>query len=363
MNKTPLPSSVPQLFTPLKLREVVIPNRIAMSPMCQYSAEDGFANDWHLAHYGARAAGGAGFVLLEATAVEPRGRISPYDLGLWKDEHVEPLARIVDFVKGQGSVVGVQLAHAGRKASVARPWEGGGPVGPEEGGWTVVGADAMAFRPGAPVPEALSEEGLAAVVEAFRRATERAAAAGFDIVEVHAAHGYLLHQFLSPLSNRRRDEYGGDLDNRLRFPLRVVRAVREAWPRSLPLLVRVSATDWAEGGWDLEQTVVLAGRLKALGVDLVDVSSGGTVPNPVIPLEPGYQVPLASRIREEARVAVGAVGLITEPEQAEAVVAEGQADLVLLGRELLRNPHWPLQAAARLGADVEWPVQYLRARP
>lgn len=354
-----------ELFAPLTLREVTLRNRIAVSPMCQYSAEDGLANDWHLVHLGARAAGGAGLVIAEATAVEARGRISPQDLGLWDDRHVEPLARIARFVSAQGAVPGIQLAHAGRKASTRRPWEGGGPLAPREGGWEVVGPSPIAFAEDYPVPVPLDEEGIRGVVRAFRDAAARALAAGFQVLEIHAAHGYLLHQFLSPLSNRRADRYGGAFENRIRLLCEVVEAVRAVWPERLPLFLRISATDWAEGGWDVEQSVELARRVRGLGVDLVDCSSGGIVPGVPVPARPGYQVPFAERIRREAGVATGAVGLITEPEQADAILREGKADLVLLARELLRNPHWPLHAAHRLGVPerAPWPPQYLRARP
>lgn len=350
------------LFSPLPLRAVTLRNRIAVSPMCQYSAEEGVANDWHLVHLGARAAGGAGLVLAEATAVEARGRISAADLGLWSDAQVEPLARIVRFVAGQGAVAGIQLAHAGRKASVHAPWTGGGPLGPGEGAWRTVAPSAVPFADGHPAPDALDLAGVAGVVEAFAAAARRARAAGFQVVEVHAAHGYLLHQFLSPLTNRRTDAYGGPFENRTRLVREVVQAVRRAWPESLPVLLRVSATDWAEGGWTVEESVELARGLAPLGVDLVDVSSGGLVPYAKVPAGPGYQTGFAERIRREARVATGAVGLITAPEQADHVVRSGQADLVLLARELLRDPHFPLRAARALGHEGPWPRQYLRAR-
>lgn len=353
------------LFAPLQIRDVTFRNRIAVSPMCQYSCENGLATDWHLVHLGSRAVGGAALVIAEATAVEPQGRISPHDLGIWSDEHVEPLRRVARFIREQGAVPGIQLNHAGRKASTFRPWEGEGPVPPEQGGWAVVGPSAVPFAPGYPVPEPLDEGGIRRIVEAFAAAARRALAAGFQVVEVHAAHGYLLHQFLSPLSNRRADAYGGSLDNRTRFVREVVGAVREAWPAGLPLFVRISATDWVEGGWTLEDSVLLARTLRELGADLIDCSSGGVVPGASIPIGPGYQVPLAERVRREAGVRTGAVGLITEPAQADAVVREGKADLVLLGRQLLRDPYWPLRAAHELGhsAEAPWPVQYLRARP
>lgn len=350
------------LFSPLTLRDVTLRNRIAVSPMCQYSCTDGFATDWHLVHLGARAVGGAGLVLAEATAVLPEGRISPHDLGLWRDEHVEPLARVARFVRAQGAAPGLQLAHAGRKASAARPWDGGRPIAPADGGWPVVGPSALPWDDGWPAPAALDEAGIARVIEAFARAAERALAAGFEVLEVHAAHGYLLHAFLSPLTNRRDDRWGGDLAGRARLLEAVVDAVRARWPARLPLLVRISASDWAPGGLDGDAAVEVARRLAARGVDLVDCSSGGAVPTAKIPVGPGFQVPFAARVRAEAGVASGAVGLITEPAQADAIVRDGQADLVLLARELLRDPHWPLRAARELGHEGPWPAQYLRAR-
>jgi 2,4-dienoyl-CoA reductase-like NADH-dependent reductase (Old Yellow Enzyme family) len=350
------------LFAPLSLRSVTLRNRIAVSPMCQYSAEAGRANDWHLVHLGARAAGGAGLVLVEATAVEARGRISPADLGLWEDGQIEPLARIVRFVDGQGAVAGVQLAHAGRKASTAAPWDGGGPVSPAAGGWTAVAPSPLPFADGYPAPEALDEAGIRGVVAAFAAAARRARAAGFRTVELHAAHGYLLHQFLSPLTNRRTDAWGGSFENRTRLVREVTSAVRAAWPDELPLLVRISATDWVPGGWEVEQSVELCRALRELGADLVDVSSGGLVPTAKVPAGPGYQAGFAERIRREAGVPTGAVGMITSPEQADHVIRTGQADLVLLARELLRDPHFPLRAARALGHDGPWPRQYVRAR-
>ena len=349
------------LFAPLALRSVTLRNRIAFSPMCQYSAVDGRASDWHLVHLGARATGGAGLVIAEATGVEPRGRISPHDLGLWEDGQIEPLARVVRFVEGQGAAAGIQLAHAGRKASTAAPWDGGGPVPPASGRWTPVAPSAIPFDQGHPTPAALDEVGLRAVVTAFAEAARRARAAGFRVVEVHAAHGYLLHQFLSPLSNRRTDGYGGGFEGRTRLVREVVTVVRAAWPAELPLLVRISATDWVEGGWDVDQSVALCRILRELGADLVDVSSGGLVPYAKVPVGPGYQTGFAERIRREAGVPTGAVGMITSPEQADHVVRSGQADLVLLARELLRDPHFPLRAARALGREGPWPRQYLRA--
>jgi 2,4-dienoyl-CoA reductase-like NADH-dependent reductase (Old Yellow Enzyme family) len=350
------------LFSPLPLRSVTLRNRIAVSPMCQYSAQDGLACDWHLVHLGARAAGGAGLVLTEAIGVEARGRISPADLGLWSDAQVEPLARIVRFAQGQGAAIGAQLAHAGRKASTRAPWDGGGHLPPAEGGWAVVGPSPLPFDERSPAPEALDEAGIRGVKEAFVAAARRALAAGFQLIELHAAHGYLLHQFLSPLSNRRTDRYGGTFENRTRLLREVAAALRAEWPARLPLLVRISATDWVEGGWTVDESVELARALRAAGVDLLDVSSGGLVPGAKVPVGPGYQAAFAERIRRESGLPTSAVGLITTPEQADHVVRSGQADLVLLGREALRDPHFPLRAARALGQEGPWPRQYLRAR-
>ncbi len=352
------------LFTPFSLRSVTFPNRVGVSPMCQYSAERGFANDWHLVHLGARAIGGAGLVMTEAAAVSPEGRISPQDLGLWSDEQVAPLARIAAFLSAQGSVPAIQLAHSGRKASTKRPWDGGGPASPAEGGWSpVIAPSAVPFDDGWQVPLALDEAGMARVVDDFAAAARRAVAAGFRVAEVHAAHGYLLHQFLSPLSNRRTDAWGGSLENRMRFPLRVVEAVRSAWPDALPLFLRISATDWFEGGFVLEEAVVFARQARAAGVDLVDCSSGGMHPRARIPVGPGYQVPFAAQIRAEAAVATAAVGLITTALQADEIVESGHADLVLLGREMLRSPNWALRASADLGVPLSGPYPYERAKP
>jgi 2,4-dienoyl-CoA reductase-like NADH-dependent reductase (Old Yellow Enzyme family) len=352
------------LFSQLPLREVVLRNRIAVSPMCQYSARDGAAGDWHLVHLGGFAVGGAGLVCTEATAVEPRGRISPADLGLWSDAQVEPLARIVRFVEEQGAGACLQLAHAGRKASVRAPWDqGGAPLAPADGGWQPAGPSPVPFADGYPAPEPLSEAGIAGVVEAFAAAARRARAAGFRVVEVHSAHGYLLHQFLSPLSNRRQDRWGGSFENRTRLAREVVAAVRREWPERLPLLLRLSCTDWAPGGWDPDQTVELARMLGPLGVDLIDCSSGGLVATAKVPVGPGYQAGFAERVRREAGMATGAVGMITTPEQADHVIRSGQADIVLLAREMLRDPHFALRASAALRAEHAWPRQYLRARP
>lgn len=352
-----------ELFTPVRLRGVTIRNRAWVAPMCQYSALDGVPNDWHLVHLGSFARGGAGLVLTEATAVSPEGRISPVDTGIWNDEQRDAWSRIVDFVHGQGATAGMQLAHAGRKASTRPPFEGRGPVPVEEGGWEAVGPSAVAF-PGLAEPRELTVAEIDQVVEDFARAAQRALEAGFDLLEIHAAHGYLMHQFLSPLSNQRQDEYGGSFDNRARLVLRVVDAVRSVVPDSMPLLVRLSATDWVEDGWTADDSVALARLLREAGVDLVDVSSGGNA-SADIPVGPGYQVTFARRIREEAGIPTGAVGLITEPKQAEDIVADGAADVVLLARAMLRDPHWALRAAHELGVPVgdgiDWPKQYLRA--
>jgi 2,4-dienoyl-CoA reductase-like NADH-dependent reductase (Old Yellow Enzyme family) len=346
------------LLTPLTIRGVTLRNRIVMSPMCQYVAQDGLASDWHLVHLGSRAAGGVALVMVEATAVTPEGRISPGDMGIWGEQHIEPLARIARFVHSQGAVAGIQLAHAGRKASCDVPWKGGAALTSAQGGWPVVGPSAIPFNDGDPVPKALDEAGIDAIVAAFEAATDRALAAGFRVIEVHAAHGYLLHEFLSPLSNQRTDEYGGSLDNRMRLTLRVAERVRRRVPAELPVFVRISATDWAEGGWDVEQSVVLARQLKALGVDLIDVSSGALVPKARIPVSKGYQVPLARAIRHEAGIMTGAVGLITETNHANEIVTGGDADLVFIGRELLREPYWALKAEQDLGAEATWPISY-----
>ena len=351
------------LLGPLTLRGVTFRNRAWVSPMCQYSAVDGLPQDWHLVHLGSRAVGGAGLVMTEATAVSPEGRISPWDTGIWTDDQAAAWARVAAFVESQGAVAGMQLAHAGRKASTQRPWDGNGYVPPAEGGWSpTYGPSAVAFG-ALPAPEPLDDAGLAKVRADFVAAAQRARSAGFRVVEVHAAHGYLLHEFLSPLSNLRTDTYGGDLDGRLRFPLEVVTGVREVWPDDRPLFVRVSASDWVEGGWDVDECVELCRRFAAIGVDLVDSSSGGVSPDQQIALGPGYQVPFASAIRAKAGIATGAVGLITDAAQAEAVVADGHADAVLLAREQLRDPYWARHAAAELGDEAWWPPQYLRAKP
>jgi len=350
------------LFSPLRLRGVICRNRIFLSPMCQYSAEGGLPTDWHLVHLGSRAVGGAGMVVVEASAVCPEGRITPDDVGLWSPEHARAFQRITRFIEQQGAVPAIQLAHAGRKASTSAPWKGGKPLAPRDGGWQPLGPSALPFSPAHSVPTALNEAGIDSVVRQFAAATAYARDAGFKAVEIHMAHGYLLHSFLSPLSNRRTDDHGGTFENRMRLPLRVVDAVRGAWPDDLPVMVRISATDWVEGGWDLEQSVALSRELAARGVDLVDCSSGGLTPDAAVPAGPGFQTRFAREIRAAVGIATGAVGLITSAQQAEQIVAQGDADAVLLGRELLRRPYWPLEAAASLGADPPWPVQYLRAR-
>lgn len=350
-----------RLFTPLKIRDVTFRNRVFVSPMCQYSSRDGLPTDWHLIHLGSRAVGGAGLVMVEASAVTPEGRISPSDSGIWSDTHTEAFQRITRFVAEQGAVPGIQLAHAGRKASMDLPWRGGRPLATTAGGWTPVAPSAVPFNEGYTVPRALHATELNQVVEAFAAATQRAHKAGFKCIEIHMAHGYLLHEFLSPLANRRSDEYGGSLENRMRLPLRVAAAVREVWPSHLPLLVRISATDWAESGWDEDQSVELSRHLKECGVDMIDCSSGGMIATAVIPSGPGFQTPYAERIRREAGIATAAVGLITAPAQAEHILSTGQADAVFLAREMLRDPYWPLHAAAVLRVDIDWPLQYQRA--
>jgi 2,4-dienoyl-CoA reductase-like NADH-dependent reductase (Old Yellow Enzyme family) len=351
------------LLQPFTLRQLTLPNRIVVSPMCQYSAADGLANDWHLVHLGSRAVGGAGVVFTEAVAVTEDGRITPEDLGLWHDGQIEPLQRITRFIAAQGSIPAIQLAHAGRKASTWRPWLGkSGSIAVGEGGWQPVGPSNIAFDPKHTAPTELDEAQIKLIIQAFVDAAKRSLTAGFKIAELHAAHGYLLHQFLSPLSNQRRDQYGGSFDNRIRFVLEVTAAVREVWPQELPLFVRVSATDWVEDGWNPDETVELARRLKQLGVDLVDVSSGGTASSAEIPTGPGYQTRFAERVRQESELATGTVGMITDPAQAEHILRTGQADLIFLARELLRDPYWPLQADEDLGGRAAtWPAQYQRA--
>ncbi len=355
----PLPPAA-SLFEPLASRAVTLRNRLVMSPMCQYSATDGLAADWHFAHYGSRAAGGLGALLVEATAVAPEGRISPFDLGLWRDEQIAPLARVAAFVAAQGAVPGIQIAHAGRKASCAQPWQGGKPLARDAGGWKTLGPSEVPFGD-YPAPREMTAADIDACVADFRLAADRSLQAGFEVAEVHAAHGYLLHEFLSPISNTRTDDFGGSLSNRMRFPLAVCRAVRDAWPKDKPVFVRISASDWVEDGWDLEQSVAFARELKVIGIDLIDVSSGGNAANQKIVLGPGYQVPFSEAIRRDAGIATASVGLITEPVQAEHIVATGQADAVLLARALLRDPYWARHAAKALGVSLEWPNQYKRA--
>ncbi len=352
---------VPQtdLLSPLTIRGVTFRNRIVMSPMCQYVAQEGLANDWHLVHLGSRAAGGAALIFVEATAVAGDGRITPGDMGIWSDQHIEPLARIARFVHSQGAVAGIQLAHAGRKASCDLPWKGGARLKtPEEGGWPVVGPSPIPFNEGDPAPTPLDEAGIEAIVRAFEAAGKRALAAGFKVIEIHSAHGYLLHEFLSPLSNHRTDQYGGSLENRMRLPLRIAETMRRLVPQELPVFVRISGTDWADGGWDVEQSVMLSRRMKELGIDLIDVSSGALIPKATIPVAKGYQVPLARKIRYEACIMTGAVGLITEANYADEIVTGGDADLVFIAREMLREPYWALKAEHELGAEPTWPISY-----
>jgi 2,4-dienoyl-CoA reductase-like NADH-dependent reductase (Old Yellow Enzyme family) len=351
------------LFDPLKLRGVELAHRIVVSPMCQYSSVDGFATDWHLVHLGSRAVGRAAAILTEAAAVTADGRISPHDLGIWKDAHIEPLQRAFTFVAEQGSVPGMQLAHAGRKASTSEPWNGGKPITPAQGGWTPIAAPSpLPFGEGYQVPHALSVAEITAIVEAFAAAARRAQAAGAKLIELHGAHGYLLHSFLSPLSNQRTDQYGGSFTNRIRMLCEVVTAVRKVWPDQYPLWVRISASDWTEGGWTIDESVELSRILKPLGVDLIDCSSGGNVQKAQIPVGPGYQVAFAEQIRRQAGVLTGAVGMITDPAQADQIVRTGQADVVVLARQFLREPYWPLHAARALGQEIKWPLQYERAK-
>jgi len=351
------------LFSPLQIKNITLKNRIAVSPMCQYSSIDGFASDWHLVHLGSRAVGGAALVFTEATAVTPEGRITPYDLGIWSDDHIEFLTRIADFVSAQGAVPGIQLAHAGRKASTNRPWEGGDKIEKNLGGWQVVGPSSIPFATDSLVPAELSTFQIQEITQAFVDATKRALEADFKVLEIHSAHGYLFHEFLSPLSNLRKDNYGGSFENRVRFLMEVVTAVREVWPDDNPLFVRISATDWVEKGWSIDDSVQLSMLLKAKGVDLIDCSSGGNVGSVVIPTGPGYQTGFAERIRQEAHIATGAVGLITSSAQADHIIRTHQADIVLLAREMLRDPYFPLRAAHELHHEISWPPQYSRAGP
>ena len=354
---------MPNLFEPLQIRDVQFRNRIAVSSMCQYSSVDGFANDWHLVHLGSRAVGGASLVMTEACAVLAEGRISPQDLGIYKDEHIPSLAHIAEFIRAQGAVPGIQLAHAGRKASLPPPWEPQKALPDDAGGWKPVAPSPISFSEAYRVPEELTLQGIRTVVEGFAAAAGRALAAGFQVIELHAAHGYLIHQFLSPLSNSRKDAYGGEFENRTRFVIEVAQAVRGVWPHSLPLFTRISATDWVDGGWDIDQSSRLAGMLKHVGVDLMDCSSGGLVPYAKIEPRPGYQVDFARRIREETGILTGAVGLISERTDADEIISLGKADMIFMAREFLRHPYWPLAAAKEFGFSVDWPVQYLRAAP
>lgn len=351
------------LFTPFKLRSIEFRNRIFVSPMCQYSSQDGIPQAWHLVHLGSRAVGGAACVIQEATAVSAEGRISPSDAGIWNDAQMEAYKPITRFIKEQGAVPGIQIAHAGRKASMPAPWDGNKGLDETQGGWPVVAPSALPFNDDYPKPRVLTETEIGAVVQSFVQAAKRSLAAGYEVIEIHAAHGYLLHEFLSPLSNQRTDRYGGSLENRMRLTLEVAEAVRKIWPDHLPVLTRISASDWAEGGWDIQQSIELCKKLKVIGIDLIDTSSGGLVPYAKIPAAPNYQVPFAAAIRKDADMPTGAVGMITAPEQAETIIAQKQADVVLLARELLRDPYWPLHAAQALGTDIDWPKQYDRAKP
>lgn len=350
-----------KLFQPITFRSVTLKNRIVVSPMCEYSSEDGFANDWHLVHLGSRAVGGAGLIIAEATAVCPEGRITPDDLGIWKDEHIDFLKRITTFIEAQGSVPGIQLAHAGRKASTSSPWKGHQPISLADGGWQTVAPSAIGFYPGH-VPKEMTKADIQQCIDDFRNAAVRAAKAGFKVIEIHAAHGYLINEFLSPVSNYRTDEYGGSLENRMRFLLEIIDAVRSAWDEALPIFVRISASDWVEGGFTLEDSIKLASVLKSKNIDLIDCSSGGNSPEQKITVKPMYQVPFAEAIKKQAGMPTGAVGLITTAQQAEDILVNEQADLVILARQLLRDPYFPLHAAHELGHDIEWPVQYERAK-
>jgi len=351
-----------QLFSPIKIRGLEFKNRIFVSPMCQYSARDGRPTDWHLVHYGSRAVGGAACLIMEATAVSPEGRISPDDLGLWSDDFIPAFQRVTDFIKAQKAVPGIQLAHAGRKASTYAPWKGEGPLRPEDGAWPVIAPSAIPFDRHFPTPIEMSLEDIELIKRKFSEAAIRAVKAGFELIEIHQAHGFLVHQFLSPISNKRTDSYGGNLENRCRLALEIAKTIRDNIPDNMPLLVRLSSTDWVENGWDLEQSIYLARGLQEAGVDLIDCSSGGNVPDAKIPAGPGYQLSFSERIKKEVKILTGGVGFITSPEQAETVIRSGQADVVLLAREILRHPYWPLEAAKRLKAEIDWPRQYLRAK-
>jgi 2,4-dienoyl-CoA reductase-like NADH-dependent reductase (Old Yellow Enzyme family) len=351
-----------KLFSPLKIRDIELKNRIAVSPMCQYSSEDGVQTDWHLVHLGSRAVGGAALVIAEATAVSPEGRISPDDAGIWEEKHVTANTRITSFIKSQNAVPGIQLAHAGRKASTYSPWKGSGKVNENEGGWQTIAPSAIPFADNYPMPKEMSKDDIKMVIEQFRKAAERSVKAGFKVIEIHMAHGYLIHEFLSPKSNQRKDEYGGKLENRCRMSIEVARAIRGVIPEGMPLFVRISATDWVDDGWNIEQSVQLCKWLKETGVDLIDCSSGGNINKVSIPAGPGYQIPFSEKIKKEAGILTSGVGLITSPEQAEQIIKNGQADMVELARQMLRDPYWPLHAAKQLNVDVYWPNQYLRAK-
>jgi 2,4-dienoyl-CoA reductase-like NADH-dependent reductase (Old Yellow Enzyme family) len=350
------------LFEPLQLRQIQLKNRIVVSPMCQYSSEDGFANDWHLVHLGSRAVGGAALVIIEASAISPEGRITPSDLGIWKDEHIVFLKRITSFIKSQNSIPGIQLAHAGRKASHHVPWKGGAALTNEEGSWRTMAPSAIPFKEGEPIPSGMEKEDINRLVDDFHAAAIRAKKAGFRMIEIHAAHGYLINEFLSPLSNHRTDEYGGAFNNRIRILLEIISAIQESWPKEYPIFVRLSATDWVEGGWTLNDSVMLCRILKDEGIDLVDCSSGGISPVQKIQAGPLYQTPFAERIRKETGIRTGAVGLITTAQQAEQILSNQQADLIIMARQLLRDPYFPLHAAKDLNVDIAWPVQYERAK-
>ena len=353
---------MPHLFSPIKIKDIEFKNRIVVSPMCEYSSEDGFANDWHLVHLGSRAIGGAALVIAEATAVSPEGRITPNDLGIWKDEHIDFLKRITDFIHAHDSIAGIQLAHAGRKASHAQPWKGGGLLLPETGGWKTVAPSPIPFSADYDTPVEMNKAAIEKVISDFAEATKRAVKAGFKVVEIHGAHGYLINEFLSPISNRRTDEYGGSLDNRLRFLLEVTAAVQANWPNECPLFLRISASDWVEGGWTIDDSIKLAQVMKMKGVDLIDCSSGGLASNAVIDARPNYQVPFADAVKNKGGILSGAVGIIIEPNQANEIITSGKADMVFLAREFLRDPYFPLRAAYELGVDVYWPDQYVRAK-
>ena len=353
---------MPHLFSPIKIKDIEFKNRIVVSPMCEYSSEDGFANDWHLVHLGSRAIGGAALVIAEATAVSPEGRITPNDLGIWKDEHIDFLKRITDFIHAHDSIAGIQLAHAGRKASHAQPWKGGGLLLPETGGWKTVAPSPIPFSADYDTPVEMNKAAIEKVISDFAEATKRAVKAGFKVVEIHGGHGYLINEFLSPISNRRTDEYGGSLDNRLRFLLEVTAAVQANWPNECPLFLRISASDWVEGGWTIDDSIKLAQVMKMKGVDLIDCSSGGLASNAVIDARPNYQVPFADAVKNKGGILSGAVGIIIEPNQANEIITSGKADMVFLAREFLRDPYFPLRAAYELGVDVYWPDQYVRAK-